>query len=52
MKFDHQSTILKRLLFILAFAGNETAQDGQASGAYIFRPTSQTPLPIDTSPNV
>ena len=52
MKFDHQSAILKRLLFILAFAGNETSEVGQASGAYIFRPTSQAPLPIDTSPNV
>lgn len=52
MKFDHQSVILQIRLLILAFAGNETAQDGQASGAYIFRPSSQTPLPIDSSPDV
>lgn len=52
MRFDHQNIILEIPHFILAFKGNETSQDGQASGAYIFRPSSQTPLPISSSPDV
>jgi hypothetical protein len=37
---------------IQGFPGNATSHDTQASGAYIFRPSAQTPLPVSTTRTV
>jgi hypothetical protein len=37
---------------IQGFPGNGSSHDAQASGAYIFRPLAQTPLPVSTTRTV
>ena len=40
------------LYWYQGFPGNNSGSENQASGAYIFRPLSQTPSPVSTTRTV